>query len=197
MPLHNKQILKTIFCLFLAMFLSYGPISSIGRTSGDKPWHKLETKHAIIYYHASDDLIEFDNNIKFSSLNTVFSSSSTDTGDMEEKLYRKVDAIYKRVQTILDMRKKVKNKVKIRIYQDKAQLHDAFFKIYRKESKLRGWYIYEFNTIYLNMKDLHEGMLAHEMAHSIIDHYLSVRPPKATAEILARYVDKHLVKRKR
>jgi hypothetical protein len=35
-------------------------------------------------------------------------------------------------------------------------------------------------------------MLAHEMAHSIIDHYLRVRPPHATAEILARYVDGHL-----
>jgi hypothetical protein len=31
------------------------------------------------------------------------------------------------------------------------------------------------------------------MAHSIIDNYLLVRPPKATAEILARYVDSHLI----
>ena len=37
-----------------------------------------------------------------------------------------------------------------------------------------------------------QGMLAHEMAHSIIDHYLTVRPPKRSAEILARFVDKHL-----
>jgi hypothetical protein len=30
------------------------------------------------------------------------------------------------------------------------------------------------------------------LAHFIIDHYLLVRPPAATAEILARYVDSHL-----
>jgi hypothetical protein len=41
------------------------------------------------------------------------------------------------------------------------------------------------NTIYLNVDDLHEELLAHEMAHAIIDHYLLVRPPPATAEILA------------
>jgi hypothetical protein len=40
--------------------------------------------------------------------------------------------------------------------------------------------------------DLHEGMLAHEMAHCIIDYFLLVRPPVASAEILARYVDEHL-----
>jgi len=31
-----------------------------------------------------------------------------------------------------------------------------------------------------------------KMAHSIIDHYFSVRLPKTTAEILAHYVDQHL-----
>ncbi|MEH0019750.1 MAG: hypothetical protein V6Z89_08855 [Desulfobacter sp.] len=35
-------------------------------------------------------------------------------------------------------------------------------------------------------------MLAHEIAHAVVDHYLDVRPPRATAEILARYVDAHL-----
>jgi hypothetical protein len=39
---------------------------------------------------------------------------------------------------------------------------------------------------------MHEGILAHEMAHAIIDQFLTVRPPSATAEILARYVDGHL-----
>jgi len=58
--------------------------------------------------------------------------------------------------------------------------------------RVRAWYIYERNTIYLNVRDVNEGIVAHEMAHAIIDHYLLVRPPRATAEILARYVDEHL-----
>ena len=71
-------------------------------------------------------------------------------------------------------------------------LYAAHQKIFEKPCRFRAWYVYELNTIYLNVDDVHEGMLAHEIAHSIIDHYLLVRPPKATAEILARYVDKHL-----
>jgi len=54
---------------------------------------------------------------------------------------------------------------------------------------------FEFNTIYLNVQDLFSEMLAHELAHAIVDNHLSVRPPRATAEILARYVGKHLNKK--
>ena len=48
------------------------------------------------------------------------------------------------------------------------------------------------NTIYVNVDDTQEEILAHEMAHAIIDHYLLVRPPAAAAEILARYVHTHI-----
>jgi hypothetical protein len=83
-------------------------------------------------------------------------------------------------------------KVHIDIYQDKAQLHNAFYEMYNQETRLRAWYIFEKNTSYININDLHERMLAHEMAHAMIDNYLTVRPPTATTEILARYVDEHL-----
>ena len=86
----------------------------------------------------------------------------------------------------------LKKKVNINIYSNKKGLHRAYFDITRRQCNIRSWYIYERNTIFVNVKDVNEGMLAHEMAHAIIDHYLIVRPPNATAEILARYVDDHL-----
>ena len=39
------------------------------------------------------------------------------------------------------------------------------------------------------------AIMGHEIAHAIVDNYLSVRPPRAAAEILARYVGKHLNKK--
>ncbi len=51
--------------------------------------------------------------------------------------------------------------------------------------------------IFINADDIHEGMLTHEMTHHIIDHFLTVRPPRASAEILAVYVDAHLFKKTR
>ena len=143
-------------------------------------WQEMETKYAIIRYQSLDDLKTFYKKVDYlppaSGLNWLF--SRPEGRDFEEKLKNKIDALYERVQEILDMRKKTL-KVKVNIYKDKAQLKDAFFSIYKKEGRYRAWYIFEFNTIYINIADLHEGILAHEMAHAIIDHYLIVRPPSA------------------
>ncbi len=164
-----------------------------GETSGDITWQSLETKYTIIHYQSLKDLKKFNHKVDYSpgewGLKRLFSPS--DSTKMIDKFKKKVDVLYERVQDILDMRKRMK-KVTINIYQNKKQLRAAYWGIYKKPCKLRAWYIYEYNTIYINVYDLHEGMLAHEMAHSIIDNYLTVRPPGATADILARYVDSHL-----
>jgi hypothetical protein len=89
------------------------------------------------------------------------------------------------------MRKQMR-KVRVRLFSNRQQLRQAYIKIYGRDSKVRGWYVYDFNTVYLNVSEVHEGMFAHELGHAIIDNFLTVRPPRATAEILARYVDKHL-----
>jgi hypothetical protein len=88
--------------------------------------------------------------------------------------------------------RKVMDKININIYPDQKKLHAAYYDMFQETCQLRAWYLYEKNTIYINAGDMNEGILAHEMAHAIIDHFLSVRPPAATAEILARYVDAHL-----
>ena len=61
-------------------------------------------------------------------------------------------------------------KVIITVYHDKKALHAAYQEIFEKPCRFRAWYVYESNTIYLNVRDTHEGVLAHEIAHSIIDH---------------------------
>jgi hypothetical protein len=153
--------------------------------------HVVTTKHTIVTFNSARDMATFNAAIKFgpSSLSSIFSSSSLQ--DSQNTLVRKVDALFQKVQRILDMRKEMR-KIRIRVYSNAAQLHAAYEKIYKEKCEVRGWYVYEFNTVFLNVEDVHEGMLAHELGHAIIDHYLSVRPPRATAEILAKYVDMHL-----
>lgn len=159
----------------------------------DAQWQLLETKHVKIHYHDQKDLEQFNNKIDYSPVSMGLQGlfSKPDSDDPTEKIKQKVDAVYERVQEILDMRKSM-DKININIYRDKEELHAAYYEIFQESSQLRAWYIYESNTIYINAADMHEGILAHEMAHAIIDHFLSVRPPSATAEILARYVDGHL-----
>ncbi len=152
----------------------------------------LKTRHTILAFSDASDVATFNDAIDYgerTSLLSIFKSSASQTA--EKELARKVDLLFKKVQLILDMRKDMR-RVRVRVFSNKEQLHRAYEKIYKRKCSVRGWYVYEFNTVFLNVKDVHEGMLAHELGHAIIDHFLSVRPPRATAEILAKYVDKHL-----
>ncbi len=151
-------------------------------------WQILKTKHLALHYLTIGDLSGLDDAIDYSHESDRFSGffSSKKTGmEIENSLAKKVDALFEKVQLILDMRKS-RDRVRVNIYPDETALHNAYFSIYKKKRNLRGWYIYEYNTIYVNIKDLNEHILAHEMAHAIIDNFMSIRPPRATAEILAR-----------
>ena len=162
-------------------------------TSDTIVWRNIETGHVIIRYQTPEDLEKFDKKVDYSpgvwGITRIFSRGGSDA--LPDRLKKKVDALYERIMEILDLRKRL-NKVTINIYRDKKRLHAAYAGIYKTESPYRAWYTYENNTIYVSTDDLNEGILAHEMAHAIIDHFLIIRPPKATAEILARYVDRHL-----
>ncbi len=163
-------------------------------------WKILDTKYSALYYLEIEDLKAFDKKIDFSrdpgSFSSFIDDSSGPVSGFRKKLAAKVDAIFERVQLILDMRKPLKTRIKIKVYPNKTVLHDAYFQIYRKRTQIRAWYIFKHNTIHVNARDIFSGMLAHEIAHGIIDNFLTVKPPRATAEILARYVDKHLYDKK-
>jgi hypothetical protein len=183
--------------LLLHLWYSFFFLWTVGTvfadSSVDTPWHIVDTKYTKIHYHFLKDLKKFNSNIDYSpslmGLKWFFKKKSP--SDIENEIKLKVDAVYEKVQEILDMRKSMK-KVTIYISHDKQELHSLYQKIFKKPCHLRAWYVYELNTIYINVDDFHEGILAHEIAHSIIDYYLLIRPPKATTEILARYVDGHL-----
>lgn len=167
--------------------------SPSGVCADDSPWPILETRYTRIHYEEDADLERFYSRIDYGprhwGIKRLFSSSAPDS--LHEAVKKKVDLLFERVQSILGMRKKI-DKINVRLNRTREQLHEAFFAIYRQKCRIRAWYRYKNNTVYLNLQDLDEGILAHELAHGIIDHYLLVRPPRATAEILARYVDSHL-----
>ncbi|HEA65706.1 MAG TPA: hypothetical protein ENI07_02625 [Desulfobacterales bacterium] len=156
-------------------------------------FQRIETRYAVIRYETLKDLKKFDRKIDYSpgesSLKSFFSPSGSINVIASSK--KKVETLFRRVQKILDMRGKIE-KVNINLYR-KKRFDEVYYRLAGIKRRVRSWYIFELKIIYINVDDVHEGILAHEMAHHIIDHYLSVRPPRATAEILARYVDKHLL----
>ena len=177
------------------LLLSLGCLA-LGDAGLDNQWQCLETRYTIIRYKSFGDLHKFNEKIEYGrapwKVNQLFSSG--DSGNLIGHIEEKVDKLLERVQGILDMHI-LKRKININLYSNKNELYAAYpmnwgstSRYYKTSSIPRAWYVYERNTIYINTDDLHDGILAHEVAHAIIDNYLLVRPPKETAEILARYV---------
>jgi hypothetical protein len=187
---------KTLLLLWTTLFFVLFRHSAQAGTTEYIAWQCLETKYTIIFYQSAEDLRKFCAKVKYGPKDQGLRSSSSRTRleDLTKSPSKKTDAVFERVQNILGMRKKM-DKVKINVYKNKAQLHKAYAALYKGACSIRAWYRHRDNTIYVNANDIHEGVLAHELTHAIVDHYLLVRPPRATAEIIARYVDNHLTKK--
>ncbi len=191
-PYRQISYVFYLLVVFISLALTYSePAYSLAQSPST--WQCLETKHSIIHYRSLRDLMQLRRKLRYGPGSGIFFGlfSSADPKQGVSEIAEKVDAVFERVQQILGMRKAMRP-VTINLYPNRSQLCQAYRQIYGTECRIRAWYRFRDKTIYLNVKDLHEGILAHEMAHFIIDNYLAVRPPRATAEILARYVDIHL-----
>ena len=103
----------------------------------------------------------------------------------------KIDAIFNRAEEILDMYP-AKIHVSINIYKTQKELNEVYEGFFHEPNTAPSFYIYKTNAIYTVESAINENILAHEMAHCIIDHYFVILPPKKIQEMLAVYVDVHL-----
>jgi hypothetical protein len=109
----------------------------------------------------------------------------------ERQLAAKCDTIFRRAQELLDMYPPGIH-VTIQVAQHHRQIKNVHAARYGHGTEAIAFYMFENNTIYATAGELSESVLAHEMAHCIIDHYFGVRPPRKIEEMLAMYVDAHL-----
>ena len=90
----------------------------------------------------------------------------------------RVDRIVERVEAILDMRPE---DLKFDIYLHRAPLKGNRVAFYDNAAK----------SVHVSIENATDGIVAHEIAHVIINKYF-VSPPSKIQEILTQYVDKYL-----
>ncbi len=103
----------------------------------------------------------------------------------------KFDLIFLKVQELLDMRPKDIH-FNAKIYRDQNDLDIVYMEIFNEENKFIAFYVFKLNTLFASENKISADILAHEIAHCIVDHYFSVIPPKKIAEMIAQYADLHL-----
>lgn len=161
--------------------------------SEEEEWGVFSTKFCTVFYEKDVNLktIARRVNLRFSDFYSPRKFTKKTDFSIEEILSEKFDAIFYKVEDILDMYPS-RIQVTLNIYKDENGLDNAYEEIFNESNKASSFYIYKTNTIYTTEKVISEGILAHEMAHCIIDHYFVILPPKKIQEILAAYADVHL-----
>ena len=150
------------------------------------------TKYTVIYYSQKTQLKNLLKAATPRKSNFIISnilSGSSSKVNSSLNLRDHIDSLFRRVQLILDM-PAPKFKIKIRLYDTQKQISKAYFDLTALNDKIVAFYWHDTKTIYLQKKNLTVGILAHEIGHSIIDHYFIIKPPVKVSELLTQYVDK-------
>ncbi len=161
--------------------------------SQDREWNVFSTRFCTVFYEKDVNLklVNRRINLRFSDFYSPRTYREKADMSMEEILSDKFDAVFMKVQEILDMFPS-KVHVAINVYKDKTGLNEAYEDIFHEPNTAESFYIYKTNIIYTTERAIREGLLAHEMAHCIIDHYFVILPPRKVQEMLAIYADVHL-----
>jgi len=85
--------------------------------------------------------------------------------------------------------------IKICVYQSHRDIESAYSHLTPLGAFGKtpiAFYSHRSRTIYVSVENTGAGVLAHEIAHAVINFYFPEPPPERMQEILAQYVDKHL-----
>ena len=96
-----------------------------------------------------------------------------------------------KVREILDMRPKDLH-LNVRIYKGQKDLDRVYVEIFSEEKGFIAYYVFKVNTLFASEEKISANILAHEIAHCVVDHYFSVTPPTKVAEMIAQYADAHI-----
>ena len=152
-------------------------------------WRKIDTKDFTVYCEEGVDL----NNVARRLRKKIFffgRAPSYDEGDEKNVAYR-LDSLFGRAMEILDMYPEMP-KIKIKIFSDEDNLYKEYRKLTGSNGWARAFYVHFYRTIFTSGDTITDSVMAHEMAHAIIDHYYKSIPSPQVSEALASYIDMHI-----
>lgn len=151
----------------------------------------VETQFFTISYPKELDIKKINRRIDTRFIDVDLPGSLPSKRNPEKLLAHKFDLIFKKVETLLDMYPR-RIRINVKIYHNPEELPGVGEGISGAVNRASSFYIHKQRTIYTTVKNISEGVLSHEIAHSIIDHYFVILPPRKIQELLAMYVETHL-----
>lgn len=148
---------------------------------------EIKSRYATLIYKDEKQLLEFNKkalkNISYHGKSVIFADEVTG----------KLDVLIEEVILILvQSRPAEKLKFKIMLLPSDTDVQRIYSEEYGKGDGYIAFYSPRDNTIFISVNDLRLGVLAHELAHVIINSYFYNAPTKMIHEALAQFVEKHI-----
>jgi len=170
------SVLLLIFCLVV--------------TGGNVQAREGKSRYVTLSYSGREVLKEFNDNLR---LNRKLSSyvRKKNVITVADEVMAKVDIIVEKVQVVLDMFPD-KYHIRLVLLQESADVARVYKQKYGKNVGHIAYYSLSEKTIYISVDDTCLRVLAHEVGHSVVDHYFEVRPPYKIHELMAQFAEKHV-----
>jgi hypothetical protein len=157
--------------------------------SSRSPANEIKTQYIKVVYSSEDELRSFSKDIYLGSLSYLLRNRESVMA--EDDLKNRLDVIVEKVESILDMYPK-EVKFTIRLLPSEDAVRRVYKARYGKSADYIAFYSSIGKVIFVSVADVDTRILAHEIAHAIIDLYYGIATPSRIHEILAEYVADHL-----
>ena len=152
-------------------------------------WQKMRTGYFDLYIEQGVDLNTIERNLR-KRLFIVRQTSNRGPG-WEGDIAERLDAICDRAMEVLDMRPNMARR-SIKIFKNREDLKTVYLTLTGRTGSVKAFYAQDCGVIYTSEYDVTDSVIAHEMAHAIVDSHYGGIPPPEVGEMLASYVDMHL-----
>ncbi|MDI6852053.1 MAG: hypothetical protein QME75_00415 [Deltaproteobacteria bacterium] len=190
----SRDLAPAVFTVLLSLLCSIPPFPALARES-------FETGRAIINCAFPSELYLMEKRLNFFPAAQYFQKNYQASGfppdPVLHRLAAKVEGIMGRVSHLLNISLKPSSKLRIFLLKDGREVRERhlLFRPGRSTlgyNSLEAFYQPGTHSLFLSLADLHEGILAHEMAHFLLCAGSAVPPPAEVQERLAQYAEMHL-----
>jgi len=172
------------------------PLPALGQIS-------FPTRYTVVLAESAADLVDMERRLHF-PVPVSASPYQVTTGEFAfhpafPRLAAKIDAILARTSQLLNIEPSPQAHLKIVLVANGKEVRRRHLLVVPDQRQglfgfgsLEAFYETCGRTIYLSLRDLHEGILAHEMAHDLLCTRVCPPPAAAEQEAWAHYVESRL-----
>ncbi len=149
-----------------------------------------KSRYATLLYTDNRVLLEFNDNLRMNR-KLIHFMRKKDVITVADEVLAKTDIIIEKVQVVLDMYPD-KYHVHLVIVPDSKDVAHIYKNKYGATVNHIAFYSLSEKTIYMSADDISLRVFAHEIGHSVVDHYYMKKTPYNIHELLAQFAEKHV-----